>query len=82
MRSKLKNAMGSLSFRLFWLGIFAAIAKLLGFTEASWWLVLMPIYLPFVLAFGIILLSIPILLLLGVPFKEEKNDHRIDDRKP
>ena len=50
--------------RLFLFGIVAIIAKLLGFTEASWWLVLMPIYMPFVVTIGIILLSIPILMLL------------------
>jgi len=44
------------------IGTFAVITKLLGFNEASWWLVLLPFYILWLLFIGIMLLSLPFLI--------------------
>ena len=73
-----KDFYDHLNNRLLLIGAFAVITKLLGFNEASWWLVLLPFYILWLLFIGIMLLSLPFLIFHKRLDKDKKDPTESD----
>ena len=73
-----KGCFDSFRKNLFFIGTSAIITKLLGFNEASWWLVLLPFYILWLLFIGIMLLSLPFLIFHKRLDKDKKDPTESD----